>query len=59
MYEQKLKKYCLEWKKRKRGCMEVLDTIAENADINRRELMVKVGVETDEEMNVSINEISV
>lgn len=54
-----MKKYCLEWKKRKRGCMEVLDTIAENADINRRELMVKVGVETDEEMNVSINEISV
>ena len=50
--EATLVKHNLEWKKRKRGCTEVVDTISESAEMNRREFMKKVGVETDEENRV-------
>lgn len=35
-----LTKYGNEWKKRKRGCMEIIDTICESSDQNRKEFMV-------------------
>ncbi len=31
-----------EWRKRKRGCMEIVDTICESADLNRKEFIVSL-----------------
>ena len=50
--ETRLKKYQAEWRKRKRGCMDILDIISESMDMNRKELIKKVGIETDEEAKV-------
>lgn len=30
-----------EWRKRKRACMEIVDTICESADLNRKEFLVR------------------
>lgn len=38
---QDLVKYANEWRKRKRGCMDILDMICESADLNRKEFMVR------------------
>ena len=35
-----LLKYANEWKKRKRGCIDIIDTICESADMNRKEFIV-------------------
>lgn len=35
-----LVKYGTEWKKRKRGCIDIMDTICESADLNRKEFIV-------------------
>jgi hypothetical protein len=29
-----------EWRKRKRACMDIIDTICEGADLNRKEFIV-------------------
>jgi hypothetical protein len=31
-----------EWRKRKRGCMEIIDMICESADMNRKDFIVRV-----------------
>ena len=41
----------------KKGCKEMIDTISECADINQKELIKKLGIETDEECGVDINQI--
>ena len=33
-------RFGLEWRKRKRNCMEIIDTICESADLNRKEFIV-------------------
>ncbi len=38
-WEQAVKKYFLEWRKRKRGCMDILDAISESTEIGRKELI--------------------
>ena len=38
-----------EWKKRKRGCMDVIDAINESAGMNRRDFIKAIGLDTDEE----------
>ena len=43
-----------EWKKRKRGCMEVIDQISESVEMNRKDFIKKIGLETDEE-NRAVN----
>lgn len=35
-------KYVKEWRKRKRGCMDIIDTICESAECNRREFIVRI-----------------
>jgi hypothetical protein len=46
----------VEWRKRKRGCMEIIDTICEGADLNRKEFIKKLGIELDEDAKVNIND---
>ena len=50
--EKDLKKWQMEWKKKKRGCMECASTMSEMMDMNRKTFIEKCGIETDEEMNV-------
>lgn len=50
--EALLKKWGLEWKRRKRGCMDALNAIAESMDINPKEFAKKVQIETDEDLKV-------
>ena len=61
-----LVRYGNEWKKRKRGCMDIVDMICESADLNRKEFIVsliqadlmqkKVSIETDEEFKANVND---
>ena len=46
-----MQNYEQEWKKRKRGWMEMVDTITENLDKNRKDFMEEIGIETDEANN--------
>ena len=41
-----------EWKKRKRGCMDVVDQISESVEMNRKDFCKKLGLDTDEENKV-------
>jgi hypothetical protein len=50
--EGDLKKWQLEWKKRKRGCMDCVNSISESMEMNRKDFLKKVGLETDEESKV-------
>jgi len=50
--EGQLKKWQLEWKKRKRCTNEAMGAIAESMEMNPKEFASKVGVETDEEFKV-------
>lgn len=50
--EAKAKEYQQEWKKRKRGCMDMINAITENMDKNRKDFMEELGLETDEDHNV-------
>lgn len=48
-------RFCTEWRKRKRGCMDIVDMISESMDMNRKEFFKKVGsIETDEDCGVNI-----
>ena len=33
-------RFCNEWRKRKRACNEIIDTICESADLNKKEFVV-------------------
>jgi hypothetical protein len=47
-------RYLLEWKKRKQGCLDIVDTISEGMDLNRKDFMAMVGMETDEDYGVML-----
>lgn len=40
--KSEITKYGNEWKKRKKACMEIIDIICENADLNTKELIVNL-----------------
>jgi hypothetical protein len=42
----------LEWKRRRKGCMEAMDQISESVEMNRKDFIKKIGIETDEEFKV-------
>ena len=42
--ETLLKKFQREWKRRKRGCMDVVDQVSESVDMNRKDFMKKLGL---------------
>lgn len=50
--EKDLKKWQMEWKKRKRATQDVINTISESMDMNNKVFAQKVGIETDEEFKV-------
>ncbi|NXA40883.1 HOP2 protein, partial [Eudromia elegans] len=50
--EQKL--YCREWRRRKRMATELLDAILEGYPKSKKQFLEEVGIETDEEHNVSL-----
>lgn len=52
--ETNLLKLRQEWKKRKRGCMDVCDVFSEMAEMNKKKFIETVGLETDEE-NKAVN----
>ena len=43
-----------EWRKRKRSCMEVVNSILENYPKSKKILLEDIGVETDEDAGVSL-----
>jgi hypothetical protein len=47
-------KYQKHWRARRRACIEITDMICDSVDLNRREFFEKVGLEADEEYNVSL-----
>ena len=51
--EQKCKVYETEWKKRKRGCMDMINTISDGMDKNKKDLIEEIGIETDEDLGVT------
>ena len=50
--ENELKQWQMEWKRRKRGCMDIVNTISESMEMNRKDFIKKVGLDTDEEYKV-------
>jgi hypothetical protein len=50
--ETELKKWQTEWKRRKRGCMDIINNISESMDVNKKDFIKKIGLETDEECKV-------
>ena len=49
--------YASNWKRLKRGCREMIDMIAESADMNPKEFIKKVELETDEDNAVNLDSI--
>ena len=49
-------RYCLEWRRRKRECNEIVDQICESADLKKKDFMSKIGLEVDEDYNVNVND---
>lgn len=41
---------------RRRACLEIVDMICDSVNQNRKEFFEKVGLETDEEYGVTIND---
>ncbi|CDW91633.1 tbpip domain-containing protein [Stylonychia lemnae] len=50
--DKKLKNMQQEWKRRKKACMEIVDQISESAEMNRKDFIKKLNLETDEEYKV-------
>jgi Leucine zipper with capping helix domain len=42
----------MDWKKKRRGCMDVIEGISESVEMNKKDFIKKVGIETDEENKV-------
>eukprot|EP00347_Sterkiella_histriomuscorum_P015648 403356227 len=55
--KQAMLKYGNEWKKRKRACMDIVDTICEGAEMGRKEFFNKVSLELDEDFKININDV--
>ena len=51
--EAKMQEYIQEWKKKKRGWMDMINVITENMDKNRKDFMEEIGIDTDEANNTS------
>ena len=49
--------YCANWKKIKRGAKEMLDIISEQVDMNLKDFIKNLGLETDEDYGVDVNKI--
>lgn len=43
-----------EWRKRKRICMDILNSILENYPKSKKDLLEEIGLETDEDVNVKM-----
>lgn len=56
--EQEYDKYLKEYKNRKRICKNMLDTILENYPKSKKQLFEEIGIETDEDVGFSLNDIS-
>ncbi|KAM7532465.1 hypothetical protein Aperf_G00000132784 [Anoplocephala perfoliata] len=52
--ETEQKSAVIEWRKRKRMAMDIVDGIAESYPKSRKQLMEDIGIETDEDRGVSI-----
>ncbi len=50
--ENDLKKWQTEWKKRKRACADIVNSISESMEMNKKDFIKKIGLETDEECRV-------
>ena len=50
--EKDLKKWQLEWKKKKRGTHDVAAGLSDSMDMNKKTFLEKVEIETDEDHNV-------
>ena len=48
--------FCNNWKKYKRGCKELVDMISESADMNPKEFVSSLGLETDEDYQLDIKQ---
>ncbi|KAM4623188.1 homologous-pairing protein 2 homolog [Discoglossus pictus] len=51
------KQYCKEWRKRKRMASEIFDAILEGYPKSKKQFFEEVGVETDEEHNVTMPDV--
>ncbi|KAM5135630.1 homologous-pairing protein 2 homolog [Mantella aurantiaca] len=51
------KQFCKEWKKRKRMAMDIFDAILEGYPKSKKQFYEEVGVETDEDHNVTLPDI--
>ena len=49
--------YCQNWKKIKREAKEMMDIISEQVDMNLKEFIKNLGLETDEDYGVDVNKI--
>ncbi|KAM9296985.1 homologous-pairing protein 2 homolog [Gastrophryne carolinensis] len=47
------KQFCKEWKKRKRMAMDIFDAILEGYPKSKKQFFEEVGVETDEDLNIT------
>jgi hypothetical protein len=47
--------YAQQWRKHKKECKNIIDIISETSDLNTKQFIKKIGVETDEEFNVSLD----
>lgn len=55
--EKGYEKYLNEYKKRKRMCMDILNTILENYPKSKEHLFEEVGIETDQDQNFSLDNL--
>ena len=51
--------YLNAWKKVKRGCREMMDVISEQADINPKDFIKNLGLETDEDYGINPDKLMV
>ncbi|XP_046401834.1 homologous-pairing protein 2 homolog isoform X2 [Ischnura elegans] len=49
------KKMVATWKKRKHQCMQMVSAVTENLPQNRKDFMSELGMETDEDVNISLS----
>lgn len=55
--EKDYEMYLKEYKKRKRICMDILDTILENYPKPKEQLFEEVGIETDQDQGFSLSDL--
>ena len=49
-------KYQKHWRVRRRACLEIVDMISDSVDMRRKDFMAKLGLETDEEYALNLND---